>query len=210
MGTAERKEREKEQRRINIIDAAEKVFFSKGLEKATMDDVANEVELSKGTLYLYFKSKEELIEEIIKRGEQILANLFKEAVNTKDNGLCKVKNIGYAFMKFYSEHKDYHNFMLYGLSKFHSTTDKESCEECEKGKPESGEVFVKAIKEGIMDGSIKRDIDPRKTSLLLWGQSMGVLQLIQSQSNSLGHICETTAEELMAYFFEYTGNALRA
>ena len=60
MGIAERKEREKEQRRKAILDAAEKVFFEKGLKYSTMDDVAEEAELSKGTLYLYFKNKEEL------------------------------------------------------------------------------------------------------------------------------------------------------
>ncbi|MCK5408322.1 MAG: helix-turn-helix transcriptional regulator, partial [Candidatus Krumholzibacteria bacterium] len=60
MGIAERREREKEQRRIDIIDAAERVFFSKGWQAATMDDVAEAVELSKATLYLYFKNKEEL------------------------------------------------------------------------------------------------------------------------------------------------------
>ena len=57
MGIQERKEREKLQRREDIIDAAEKVFFKKDLDSATMDDVANEAELSKGTLYIYFKSK---------------------------------------------------------------------------------------------------------------------------------------------------------
>ena len=42
MGIVERKEREKEQRRSEIIDAAERIFFSKGFETATMEDVANE------------------------------------------------------------------------------------------------------------------------------------------------------------------------
>ena len=56
MGIAERKEREKLQRRNDIIDAAERLFFQHGFETPTMDDVAREAELSKGTLYLYFKS----------------------------------------------------------------------------------------------------------------------------------------------------------
>ena len=60
MGIAERKEREKEHRRNTILDAAEEVFFSKGINLATMDEVAERAELSKGTLYLYFKNKEEL------------------------------------------------------------------------------------------------------------------------------------------------------
>lgn len=60
MGIKERKEREKERRRQQIIVAAKRVFSKKGFNKATMEDIARESELSPGTLYLYFKNKEEL------------------------------------------------------------------------------------------------------------------------------------------------------
>lgn len=60
MGIQERKEREKESRKEEIINAAQKIFFEKGLPAATMDEIAEAAELSKGTLYLYYKSKEDL------------------------------------------------------------------------------------------------------------------------------------------------------
>ena len=60
MGIQERKEREKERRRQQIMVAAKRVFSDKGFNKATMEDIAQEAELSPGTLYLYFKNKEEL------------------------------------------------------------------------------------------------------------------------------------------------------
>ena len=60
MGIQERKEREKERRRQQIIVAAKRVFSEKGFNKATMEDIAKEAELSPGTLYLYFRNKEEL------------------------------------------------------------------------------------------------------------------------------------------------------
>lgn len=60
MGIQERKEREKERRRQQIMVAAKRVFSEKGFSKATMEDIAQEAELSPGTLYLYFKNKEEL------------------------------------------------------------------------------------------------------------------------------------------------------
>jgi AcrR family transcriptional regulator len=60
MGIRERKEREKERRRQQIMVAAKRVFSEKGFNKATMEDIATEAELSPGTLYLYFKNKEEL------------------------------------------------------------------------------------------------------------------------------------------------------
>ena len=60
MGIRERKKREKEFRRQQIMSAARKVFASKGFKKATMEDIAREAEYSPGTLYLYFKNKDEL------------------------------------------------------------------------------------------------------------------------------------------------------
>jgi AcrR family transcriptional regulator len=60
MTIEERKEREKEMRRLQILDAAKKVFASKGFCDATVDEIAQEAELSPATLYLYFKNKDEL------------------------------------------------------------------------------------------------------------------------------------------------------
>ncbi|MDP3284712.1 MAG: TetR/AcrR family transcriptional regulator [Desulfobacterales bacterium] len=60
MGIQERKEREGERRRQQIIVAARRVFSIKGFNKATMEDIAGEAELSPGTIYLYFKNKDEL------------------------------------------------------------------------------------------------------------------------------------------------------
>lgn len=61
MGVHERKEREREQRRQTILESAKHVFMTYGLEHASMDRIAQEAELAKGTLYLYFKSRDELI-----------------------------------------------------------------------------------------------------------------------------------------------------
>ncbi|MBD3290820.1 TetR family transcriptional regulator, partial [candidate division KSB1 bacterium] len=96
MGIIERREREKEQRRNDIIDAAERVIFSKGRATSTMDDVAEEAELSKGTLYLYFKSKEELYLAIHLRGLGILKKMFSDAVASRKTGIEKVKAVGEA------------------------------------------------------------------------------------------------------------------
>jgi AcrR family transcriptional regulator len=60
MGIQERKERERERRRQQIMVAAKRVFSVKGFNKSTMEDIAKEAELSPGTLYLYFKNKDEL------------------------------------------------------------------------------------------------------------------------------------------------------
>jgi AcrR family transcriptional regulator len=56
-----------EERKIQIINAAEDVFTKKGFDEARMDDIAEKTGLSKGTLYLYYKSKDELIIAILDR-----------------------------------------------------------------------------------------------------------------------------------------------
>jgi len=56
-----------DERKNQIINAAEGVFTKKGFEDARMDDIAEETGLSKGTLYLYFKSKDDLIIAILDR-----------------------------------------------------------------------------------------------------------------------------------------------
>ncbi len=73
MGIQERKEREKERRRQQIIVAAKRIFSKKGLSKTTMEDIAKESELSPGTLYLYFKNKEELYASLSLRILQFLS-----------------------------------------------------------------------------------------------------------------------------------------
>ena len=55
------------ERKNQIINAAEDVFTQKGFDEARMDDIAEETGLSKGTLYLYFKSKDDLIIAILDR-----------------------------------------------------------------------------------------------------------------------------------------------
>jgi len=64
-----------EERKDQIMNAAEGVFTRKGFSDARMDDIAEETGLSKGTLYLYFKSKEDLVIAILDR---IFLGAFKQ------------------------------------------------------------------------------------------------------------------------------------
>ena len=56
-----------EKRIEQITNAATKVFAEQGFDKARMDDIASEANLSKGTLYLYFKSKDAIITHLLDR-----------------------------------------------------------------------------------------------------------------------------------------------
>ena len=65
MTILERKEREKQKRYHEILSAAEVIFARDGYNTTSMDTIAEEAELSKGTLYLYFKTKEQLFFSIL-------------------------------------------------------------------------------------------------------------------------------------------------
>ncbi|QKE07483.1 MULTISPECIES: TetR/AcrR family transcriptional regulator [Bacillus cereus group] len=59
--------KEYEERRKEILETAERLFLTKGYTKTTVNDILKEVGIAKGTFYHYFKSKEEVMDEIIMR-----------------------------------------------------------------------------------------------------------------------------------------------
>jgi AcrR family transcriptional regulator len=77
-----------DERKVQIINAAEEVFTKKGFDEARMDDIAEETGLSKGTLYLYFKSKDDLIiailDRMIQREFKQLENLNQDELSATD------------------------------------------------------------------------------------------------------------------------------
>jgi len=84
MGIHERKEREKERRRQQIMVAAKRVFSLTGFSKSTMEDIAKEAELSPGTIYLYFKNKDELYASLSVRILQYLSIRLKHVIENTD------------------------------------------------------------------------------------------------------------------------------
>lgn len=107
MSIAERKEREKEQRRSDILAAAEKLFFARGYDGVTMDDIAKEVELNKATIYLYFKDKESLYFTVVLWGVRILGDMVREHEGKARTGFDKLWEIGHAYVAFAKKYPDY-------------------------------------------------------------------------------------------------------
>ena len=76
MTTKERRAREKLARRQAILAAAKAVFAEKALSATTIDEIAERAELAKGTIYLYFKSKEEMYTALMEDGLALLVQRF--------------------------------------------------------------------------------------------------------------------------------------
>lgn len=210
MGIQERREREKEYRRQEIIDAAERIFFAKGLDAATMDEIAEEAELSKGTLYIYFNSKEELYLQIHLRGNQLLTRYFREASEKKNKGIEKLRAIGEAYYRFFLEQPDYATAVMYYESKDFDLSNYESCaQECAQAGKETLDVVIEAIQVGIADGSIRSDVDPLKTAVVLWGESTGIIKLVSAKENILNEQYKLEGKEIVSYAFDLIFESIR-
>lgn len=211
MGITERKEREKEQRKSAILDAAEKIFFSKGLHQATMDDVAEEAELSKGTLYLYFKSKEDLYLGIACRALSLLESMFIEAVKPYKTGLEKVKAIGRAYYRYSQEYSHYFNMIMhYEISQVVQTFSEEMLKQCHQMGQKVMKVVSEAVQTGRTDRTIRTDLDPVITAYLLQGTSTGIIQLITREQQHIKEFEKFNVNDLMSSFMDLMYHALKA
>jgi AcrR family transcriptional regulator len=117
MSNAGRRELEKEQRRRDILNAAEKLFFSKGYDNVSLNEIANEVRLGRSTLYLYFENKEELFFAIVLRGAQILHGIvLRESKKAKSSyeKLAAFRDAYYEFSKKYPDYLKAYNYLLSG------------------------------------------------------------------------------------------------
>jgi AcrR family transcriptional regulator len=177
MGITERKAREKERRRNEIIDAAERLFFSKGFEHVTMDEIAAGAELSKGTLYLYFKSREDLHYAVVMRGLEILNRLIREAYDGRRSGLENILEMGEAYIRFFREHTDYFRAIIsFDASKFEKVDDASKLQILGDDSPLV--FFMEVLREGQADGSINGEIPAEQLAIILWAQVSGVFEFI--------------------------------
>ena len=176
MGIADRRQREKEQRKAEIIDAAERLFFSFNYEEVTMNEIARGVELNKATLYLYFSSKEALFATIVLRGIEILKEKYTECMEQAAPGIVKVVLMGQAYYRFALEYPDYLRLIhFYGSERF--SKENPYTAEIGKGYGTCRAILREAIQEGIGDGTIRADLDPFMTSMYLMISFMGILSM---------------------------------
>jgi AcrR family transcriptional regulator len=210
MGVAERKEREKVQRRNTIIDAAEKVFFKRGIESASMEEVAQEAELSKGTLYLYFKSKDELYRAIILRGFIILKRQLKEAAHNNETGFQNVKAISEAYIKFSYDYGGYFDAILHYQNDLFNSRKREPSQvlSLEGGNAVIG-VLIHAIQKGKADGSIAKDVQEVETAFVLWSQITGLLQVIQRKMSIITYQYKIKQSDMFQTYFDLLERSLK-
>ena len=178
MGVAERRAREREERRDGIVDAAERVFLEKGLDAATMDEIADAAELSKGALYLHFTGKDELYIAVVSRFMCGLRDGLVEATAGAESGIDELRCILTTQVRFASDRPDLFRLgMSWLLTKVPIDYSTETfAQHLARVRANIGRT-VAAIERGQRDGTVRADLPPLLTARQLWSSMVGVLLL---------------------------------
>jgi TetR/AcrR family transcriptional regulator len=173
----ELKEREKEQRREYIIDAADKLFLSKGYDNVSMNHIADAVGMNKATLYLYFKNKESLFFSVIQRGVRLMETMFRQAIEQEQTGIGKVRAIGETFIEFSQKHPDHYRMFLYSSSDRFNWDCCEEARACHDMMHVIMGIMCECIELGMKDGTIRTDMYSLEIAIFLMTATQNIVNL---------------------------------
>jgi len=216
MKKAERMQWEKEQKVNRFIQIAQGIFFQKGYDTTTIDEVAQLAGYNKRTLYHYFKDKEELFLAVVLDGLKLFNKKLQEAYDNPIEAHTKLYSMGKAFFTFFLEYPHYFNLIM--------TYEARNCiyypaqvsngigfykNECQKIADRNTELILKAIEYGIQEGSIHTTLTPRQLMVILWGQVFGITQIIMMRQTYFKEAFGIDHTELFEKFLLHTEKSLK-
>jgi AcrR family transcriptional regulator len=176
---SDRRLEEKDRRRAEILDAAEKVAAREGIDALTMDQVARQARISRALLYVYFKDRDDLHMGIGERGLELLRTRFAAEAARHAGGLAQVQAIGRAYVTFAREFPVY----FAALSHFHASVPEVgeldgNIASCLQSGNEVHAILMQSLQAGMDDGSIEREAGkPGPIAMTLWGFMHGIIQI---------------------------------
>lgn len=176
---AARRLEEKERRRNDILDAAERVAAATGLESLTMDQVARDARLSRGLLYVYFQDKPDLVAGICERALRGLHARFAALLDGSKSGLEQVVAMGRAYVAFAAECP----LQFEILARFEATDASAAVGGSNHGACLAAgagvhALLTAALETGMQDGSVARSAGPpNRVALSLWAMTHGTIQV---------------------------------
>lgn len=111
MSVADRKAREKEALKELILKGAKKLFLEKGIEQTTIRNIAKEIDYSVGTVYVYFKDKNDILHDLHSIGFLELRCYFQELFTIEDP-MERLKKMGRIYIKFALENQEMYDLMF--------------------------------------------------------------------------------------------------
>jgi AcrR family transcriptional regulator len=175
LGLKERREREKQARRESILAAARLLLHEKGINGASMNQIAKKAELGVATLYSYFKNKEDLFLVLQKEGLEILGEYIADSLVDLSDPAEKLKQIAVSFLDFSQKRKNYFYIINYFIS-----TPEILFESGMKGKIDfqaerALSIAELVIQEGVDQGQFKK-VNTKRSGFMFWGLVHGLTQ----------------------------------
>jgi AcrR family transcriptional regulator len=185
MSVDERREREKQERRDSILDAAEQVFFTKGYDKCA------------------------IMRGIMLRSVERLRERFARAISEVELGLEQVGKFGQAYYDFSREESHYFDVLTQINTFPHLITDDEHSEALQCCAEDVMGLMVEALQRGVADGSLsaERVSDPMMTAYYLRGALHGVIMETRQPDQQNPRLPD--ADALIRYTIETLGQSLR-
>lgn len=180
MSTTQRRAREKLRRRRSILDAARSVFFESGFQLATVDDVAARAEVSKGTVYLYFESKETILAHLLLEGLDDLIDVLEEAYAPERDITPgeRLRRLAMGYLNFFQTNPHYFRLiMAFDRGRFQESVPIEIYEQVLARSLRGFHWVVQAVQQGINQGIYDAG-EPRQAAAAVWASLNGVLVLL--------------------------------
>ncbi|MFP4067396.1 MAG: TetR/AcrR family transcriptional regulator [Spirochaetaceae bacterium] len=167
MGIAERRTRERDHRRSAILDAARRQFLAQGLEQVRMSQIADEAELSKGTIYLYFRDKTHLMYALLLEFLEDLRDRVVPVIDGSGRAVDKVAELVERYVAFHRDRREFFPLFHYLDYAFNADGPTDAtAEACFAVIDELTGHVQQLLREGIADGSFRDDIDPNAYAVM--------------------------------------------
>lgn len=173
MGTTERKAREKEELRDLILQGANKLFVEKGIEQTTMRSIANAIDYSVGTVYVYFKDKNEILHELHTKGFVELSSRFKVLYMVGDP-MERLRAMGKVYIQFANENPDMYDLMFNIKAPVEFLNEKEG-QEWNEGKATFN--VLRTTTQACMEGGHFKGHDLEPMAFMIWSLVHGMCSL---------------------------------
>jgi AcrR family transcriptional regulator len=171
LGPKERREREREEIRTRILDAARELFANEGVESVTMRRIADRIEYSPTAIYFHFRDKEALLAELCDCDFRSFAHGFFEIAQIADP-VARLRAAGEAYVSFGLKNPSHYRLMFMTPK----TTDASTIA---KGNPEEDSyAFLKTIVVELMAQNRFRDLtDVDLAAQVIWSAMHGLVSL---------------------------------
>ena len=206
-----------EHRRKTILEAAEKLFLTKGYDNTTMQDVAEKAGYSKGTLYNTFETKElkdALYLSIATKAYELFLNILKKRLEKINPGIQQVKEVGFAYYEFIQKYPAYANIFHDVAQKVPNldSKKKEELDIIEKAylqkSEEFGQYFVKILGKAIQSKQIRSDKPPFLIGFMLSNLTNGMMKELMQHVDDLKKF-SIDPDELVEFTFEVIAEGLK-